>query len=236
MIFEMNEKWRNSSIFTKIPMFAMALDVLLLLICSITFFALGGGAKGYGVLWLILFLYNAVLAFGLFKVNRVARIAVIYGGLAIILPYILMTVLFIFSLIRFPLLKKLLSLYMGLLKNVYPLMKSFVPGEAKAALTFLMTIFIGPMILNVFAMLILFFRGKDFKYGEAAKKSKLVAYLLWFFLGFFSAHKFYLEKDGVGIVFFLTFQIFWFGWFINLFTLGKQVDAYNAKLAESTNK
>ena len=62
------------------------------------------------------------------------------------------------------------------------------------------------------------------------KKSKLVAYLLWFFLGFWSAHKLYLENGKAAIVFFFTLQGLWVGWFIGLFTLGKQVDAYNAKL------
>jgi TM2 domain-containing membrane protein YozV len=59
-------------------------------------------------------------------------------------------------------------------------------------------------------------------------KSKTVAYLLWFFLGFFGIHKFYLGKVGIGILYFFTFGIFGIGWFIDLFTLGTQVDVYNA--------
>jgi TM2 domain-containing membrane protein YozV len=233
-----NEKWNDSSIVTKVPAFVMLLDALLLLICAIVFFALSGGsgdigsaAKIYGVVFLIAFLYNALLSFGLFKVNRVARIATIIGGLGIVLPFILYLILIIVSLIKFPLLKNLLTMYSGLLKSILPMVMSFVPTEAKGLLAFLLIIFIGPMVLNVLAMLILFFRGGDFKSGGKVK-SKLVAYLLWFFLGFVSAHKFYLEKDGAGIAFFLTCQIFGFGWFIGLFTLGKQVDAYNAKLID----
>jgi TM2 domain-containing membrane protein YozV len=106
---------------------------------------------------------------------------------------------------------------------------SFVPAEMKALLAFLLIIFIGPFILAVVSMLLLFFCGKDFK-GDGAVKSKLVAYLLWFFLGFVSAHKFYLEKDGIGILYFLTWQIVFLGWWVDLFTLGKQVDKYNARL------
>ena len=59
-------------------------------------------------------------------------------------------------------------------------------------------------------------------------KSKFVAYLLWFFLGILSAHKFYLGKIGIGILYLVTFQLFCVGWLIDLFTLGNQVDLYNA--------
>jgi len=60
------------------------------------------------------------------------------------------------------------------------------------------------------------------------QKSKGTAYLLWFFLGFLGAHKFYLERIGMGILYILTLGIFGIGWFIDLFTLGHQVDVYNA--------
>jgi TM2 domain-containing membrane protein YozV len=59
-------------------------------------------------------------------------------------------------------------------------------------------------------------------------KSKGIAYLLWFFLGVFGVHKFYLEKIAVGIIYFLTGGLFLIGWIYDLFTLGNQVDAYNA--------
>jgi len=58
-------------------------------------------------------------------------------------------------------------------------------------------------------------------------KSKAVAYLLWFFLGFLGVHKFYLEKIGVGILYLFTFGIFGIGWLVDLFILGGQVDTYN---------
>jgi TM2 domain-containing membrane protein YozV len=61
-----------------------------------------------------------------------------------------------------------------------------------------------------------------------AGKSKMTAYLLWFFLGWCSAHKFYLGKIGIGILYLLTGQLFGIGWLIDLFTLGNQVDLYNA--------
>ena len=59
-------------------------------------------------------------------------------------------------------------------------------------------------------------------------KSKGVAYLLWFFLGIFSAHRFYLEKIGSGILYLFTFQLLGIGWIIDGFTLGSKVDIYNA--------
>ena len=65
-------------------------------------------------------------------------------------------------------------------------------------------------------------------------KSKSTAYLLWFFLGGFGAHKFYLGKTGMGILYLFTFGIFGIGWLIDLFTLGGQVDTYNAMFALRT--
>jgi TM2 domain-containing membrane protein YozV len=59
-------------------------------------------------------------------------------------------------------------------------------------------------------------------------KSKGIAYLLWFFLGVFGVHKFYLDKIAVGIIYFLTGGLFLIGWIYDLFTLGSQVDVYNA--------
>lgn len=59
-------------------------------------------------------------------------------------------------------------------------------------------------------------------------KSKSTAYVLWFFLGIFGAHKFYLEKTGMGILYIFTVGLFGFGVLIDLFTLGSQVDTYNA--------
>ena len=71
-------------------------------------------------------------------------------------------------------------------------------------------------------------------------KSKLIAYLLWFFLGVFGVHRFYLGKVGSGILYLFTLGVFGIGWFIDLFTLGGQVDTKNAlilgKINSSNNK
>jgi TM2 domain-containing membrane protein YozV len=59
-------------------------------------------------------------------------------------------------------------------------------------------------------------------------KSKTTAYVLWFFFGLLGIHKFYLNKTGMGILYFFTCGLFFIGWFIDLFTLGSQVDFHNA--------
>ncbi len=58
-------------------------------------------------------------------------------------------------------------------------------------------------------------------------KSKAATYLLWFFLGFLSAHRFYLGKWGSGILYLLTGQLFGIGWIIDLFLIGGMVERYN---------
>ena len=59
-------------------------------------------------------------------------------------------------------------------------------------------------------------------------KSRTTAYLLWFFLGLWGGHKFYLGKIGIGVLYLFTFGIFGIGWLIDLFTLGGQIDSVNA--------
>jgi TM2 domain-containing membrane protein YozV len=60
-------------------------------------------------------------------------------------------------------------------------------------------------------------------------KSTTVAYVLWFFLGAISAHRFYIGKIGTGILYLLTGQLFGIGYIIDLFTLGKMVEKYNVE-------
>lgn len=59
-------------------------------------------------------------------------------------------------------------------------------------------------------------------------KSTLTAYLLWFFLGLLGAHKFYLGKTGMGILYIFTGGLFGIGMLIDLFTLAGQVNTYNS--------
>lgn len=58
-------------------------------------------------------------------------------------------------------------------------------------------------------------------------KSKTTAYILWFFFGLLGIHKFYLRKTGIGILYMFTAGLFFVGWLIDLFTLGKQVEEFN---------
>ena len=54
---------------------------------------------------------------------------------------------------------------------------------------------------------------------KRSRRSRMVALLLCFFLGIFGAHKFYLGKFGMGIVYLFTYGFFGFGWLIDLFVL-----------------
>lgn len=60
-------------------------------------------------------------------------------------------------------------------------------------------------------------------------KSLGVAYLLWFFLGLFGAHQFYLNKAGRGAGYLLTFAWCTVGWWVDLFTLPAQVSQVNRR-------
>ncbi|MCF6365059.1 MAG: NINE protein [Bacteroidales bacterium] len=60
-------------------------------------------------------------------------------------------------------------------------------------------------------------------------KSKTIAYLVWFFLGIFSTHRFYLGKYGSGIIYLLTLQLAGIGWIVDLFLLGSMVEQFNTK-------
>ena len=54
---------------------------------------------------------------------------------------------------------------------------------------------------------------------KTSTKNRLVALLLCIFLGIFGAHKFYLGKIGVGLVYIFTYGLFGIGWLIDLVSL-----------------
>lgn len=62
-------------------------------------------------------------------------------------------------------------------------------------------------------------------------KSKGLAYFFLIFLGPLGAHKFYLNRPGMGVIYLLTFGFAGIGCIIDLFTLGKAVEIYNLRLA-----
>ena len=50
-------------------------------------------------------------------------------------------------------------------------------------------------------------------------RSRTVALILWFFLGMFGVHRFYVGKIGSGILYLCTVGLFGLGWFVDLFLL-----------------
>lgn len=67
-------------------------------------------------------------------------------------------------------------------------------------------------------------------------KSKGLAYLLWLLsiFGWLGFHRFYIGKIGTGILWIITGGVFGIGAFIDLFTLGGQVDQYNTNVELKT--
>lgn len=49
-----------------------------------------------------------------------------------------------------------------------------------------------------------------------SRKNKIVALLLCIFLGYFGAHKFYVGKVGMGILYLFTMGFFGIGWLIDI--------------------
>jgi len=94
-------------------------------------------------------------------------------------------------------------------------------------------------ILLVLAGIILLIRvsvKREKEKGGVIIKSKTTAYLLWLFFGIFGGHKFYLNKIGMGVVYIFTGGLLIIGWIVDLFTLGRQVDQYNANPPASLNQ
>ncbi len=87
---------------------------------------------------------------------------------------------------------------------------------------------------------------------DAMKKSPAVAYLLWFFLGHFGAHRLYMSRVGSGIgmallfwisVFLFVFLIgipgvvAWFIWWVvDAFLIGSWLTEHNMRLAAKLNR
>jgi TM2 domain-containing membrane protein YozV len=61
-------------------------------------------------------------------------------------------------------------------------------------------------------------------------KTSGTAYLWWLFLGAVGAHKFYLGRPGLGVLYMLTFGLFWVGLIWDLFTIPGQVRRANERL------
>jgi TM2 domain-containing membrane protein YozV len=66
------------------------------------------------------------------------------------------------------------------------------------------------------------------------QKELWVTYALWLFGGTLGLHKFYLGKIGWGIIYLLTFGLFFIGWLIDLFLIPSQVRRVNQALRFSS--
>ena len=62
------------------------------------------------------------------------------------------------------------------------------------------------------------------------RRSLLLTYILWFFLGPLRVHRLYLGHIGWAVAYFLTGGIFGIGWLIDLFLNPSYVRDYNKRL------
>jgi hypothetical protein len=60
-----------------------------------------------------------------------------------------------------------------------------------------------------------------------------IAYILWLIFGLFGAHKLYLRRPVMAVVYLFTLGLFLIGWVVDLFTMNEQVDQCNDKIFES---
>jgi len=59
------------------------------------------------------------------------------------------------------------------------------------------------------------------------ERSLLLAYLLWFPFGILGAHKLYLRRPWIALLYFFTAGLFVIGWVVDLFTMREQVEICN---------
>lgn len=69
-------------------------------------------------------------------------------------------------------------------------------------------------------------RDADFKYS-AGEIDYSLAWILLIFLGIFGIHRLYMGKWVTGVIYMLTFGLFFIGWLYDLWTLNGQVDEIN---------
>ncbi len=63
-------------------------------------------------------------------------------------------------------------------------------------------------------------------------KNLFIGYLLCLFLGLFGAHKFYLNRPVLGVIYLFTGGLLVVGWIYDIFTLPRQVNDYNERIYE----
>ena len=62
------------------------------------------------------------------------------------------------------------------------------------------------------------------------KKSSVIAYILWLFLGIFGVHRFYVGDFFKGILLFFSLGGFIIGWLVDFVFLQKRIEEYNDAL------
>ena len=62
------------------------------------------------------------------------------------------------------------------------------------------------------------------------KKSSVIAYILWLFLGIFGVHRFYVGDFFKGILLFFTLGGFIISWLVDFVFLRKRIEEYNDAL------
>ena len=63
-----------------------------------------------------------------------------------------------------------------------------------------------------------------------SRRSLLIAYLLWFFLGYLGIHRFYLGRPFTGVLWLLTGGLLGIGWIFDLFWTVVMVEDENSNL------
>ncbi|GAM25498.1 hypothetical protein SAMD00019534_086730 [Acytostelium subglobosum LB1] len=66
-------------------------------------------------------------------------------------------------------------------------------------------------------------------------KDILVAYLLWFFLGVFGVHRFYLNRPCSGVLYLFTLGVFGIGWLVDICLIPGMVEHENEHCHAHTN-
>jgi hypothetical protein len=184
-----NEKWKNSSILTKVSLWPMMLSSLLLLICTFTLLSwermlvsqagIEGSSIGYWIIFLILFLYSALLTFGIFKVNGIARVLTILLGLCSVISviFLIVGIGYIMSAAREAVGNEVVdaavagySASLGLVGKLFTsVIIPLIPASVLARIGIYLFIFTATPFLQVLSMLILLFCKKDFKKRKDGK-------------------------------------------------------------------
>ena len=70
----------------------------------------------------------------------------------------------------------------------------------------------------------------------ARERNTFVAYLLWLIFGIFGAHKLYLRRPIMALVYLCTAGLFVIGWIVDLFTMVEQVAACNDRIYDESEE